>query len=125
MHGGSADGNAGELVDNEMRQHIKNRRDLHGKGCLPSLLHSPVYLGCGIVGQVKILDLGDALYIFQHIGDKPLVGVELPLGKGLLRPLPELPPVTMTTLLFSPAMIFLLKMLIWLEYTALHGGCLY
>ena len=28
------------------------------------------------------------------------------------RPMPELPPVTMTTLLFSPNMIFLLKMLI-------------
>ena len=38
-------------------------------------------------GQVKILDLGDALHIFQHLGDKPLVGNELPLGKGLLRPL--------------------------------------
>ena len=41
------------------------------------------------------------------------------------RPMPELPPVTMTTLLFSPTMIFLLKMLIWFEYTASQGGCLY
>ena len=32
----------------------------------------------------EILDLGDALHIFQHLGDKPLVGIELPLGKGLL-----------------------------------------
>ena len=30
----------------------------------------------------------------------------------------ELPPVTMTTLLFSPTMIFRLKMLIWFEYAA-------
>ena len=41
----------------------------------------------GIVGQVKILDLGDALHIFQHLGNQPLVGIELPLGKTLLRPL--------------------------------------
>ena len=41
------------------------------------------------------------------------------------RPMPELPPVTMTTLLSSPAMIFLLKRLIWFEYTASQGGCLY
>ena len=40
------------------------------------------------------------------------------------RPMPELPPVTMTTLLFSPTMIFLLKRLIWFEYTASQGGCL-
>ena len=39
------------------------------------------------MGQIEILYLGDALHIFQHLGDKPLVGVELPLGKGLLRPL--------------------------------------
>ena len=39
--------------------------------------------------------------------------------------MPELPPVTMTTLLFSPTMIFLLKILIWFEYTASQGGCLY
>jgi len=85
--GSGADGNAGELVDNELRQHIKNRRDLHGKGCLPSFLHSAVYLRGRVVGQVKILDLGNALHIFQYLGDKPLAGVELPLGKGLLRPL--------------------------------------
>ena len=41
------------------------------------------------------------------------------------RPMPELPPVTITTLLFSPAMIFLLKMLIWFEYTASQDDCLY
>ena len=41
------------------------------------------------------------------------------------RPMPELPPVTMTTLLSSPAMISLLKTLIWFEYTASQGGCLY
>ena len=46
-----------------------------------------MYLRCRIVGQVKILDLGDAPHIFQHLGDKPLVGIELPLGKGLLRAL--------------------------------------
>ena len=85
--GSGANGNAGELVDNELRQHIKNRRYLHGKGRSPRLLHSPVYLRCGIVSQVKILDLGDALHIFQHLGDQTLVGVELPLGKSLLRPL--------------------------------------
>ena len=85
--GSGADGNAGELVDNELRQHIKNRRDLHGKGCLPSILHSAVYLRCRVVGQIEILDLGDALHIFQHLGHKPLVGIELSLGKGLLRPL--------------------------------------
>ena len=33
--------------------------------------------------------------------------------------------VTMTTLLSSPTMIFLLKLLIWFEYTASQGGCLY
>ena len=41
------------------------------------------------------------------------------------RPMPELPPVTMTTLLVSPTMIFLLNMLTWFEYTASQGGCLY
>ena len=46
-----------------------------------------MYLRCGIVGQVEILDLGDALHIFQHLGHKALIGIELPLGKGLLRPL--------------------------------------
>ena len=85
--GSGADGNAGELVDDELRQHIKNRRYLHGEGSLAGFLYSPMHLGCGIVGQVKILDLGDALHIFQHLGHKPLVGIELPLGKGLLRPL--------------------------------------
>ena len=44
---------------------------------------------------------------------------------AMYRPMPELPPVTMTTLLVSPAMIFLLKMLIWFEYTALQDACLY
>ncbi len=39
------------------------------------------------MGQVKIFDLGDALHIFQHLGDKPLVGIELPLRKGLFSPL--------------------------------------
>ncbi len=68
--GSGADGNAGELVDNELRQHIKNRRDFHGKGRFPRLLHGPVYLRCGSAGQVKILDLGDALHIFQHLGDQ-------------------------------------------------------
>lgn len=85
--GGSADGDAGELIGNELRQHIKNRRNLHGKGRPARFLHSAVYLRSGVVSQVKILDLGDALHIFQHLGHKPLVGVELPLGKGLLRPL--------------------------------------
>ena len=85
--GSDADGNAGELVDDELRQHIKNRRYLHGKGSLAGFLHGTVYLRCGIVGQVEILDLGDALHIFQHLGNKPLVGMELPLGKGLLSPL--------------------------------------
>ena len=84
--GNGADGSAGELVDDELRQHIKNRRQLHGKGSLAGFLHGTVYLRCGIVGQVKILDLGDALHIFQHIGDKPLVGIELPLGKGPAQP---------------------------------------
>ena len=46
-----------------------------------------MYLRCRVVGQIEILDLGDALHIFQHLGHKALVGVELPLGKGLLRPL--------------------------------------
>ena len=37
--GSGADGNAGELVDDELRQHIKNRRYLHGKEKLyPHLL---------------------------------------------------------------------------------------
>ena len=85
--GSSADGNAGELVDDELRQHIKYRRDLHGKGRPAGFLHRAVYLRCGVVSQVEILDLGNALHIFQHLGDKPLVGIELPLGKGLLRPL--------------------------------------
>ena len=84
---GRADGNAGELVDNKLRQHIKHRRDLHSKGRPAGFLHSAVYLRGRVVGQVEILDLGDALHIFQHLGDKPLVGIELPLGKGLLRPL--------------------------------------
>ena len=85
--GSGADGNTGELVDDELRQHIEHRWEFHGKGRLAGLLHSAVYLRCGIVGQVKIFDLGNALHIFQHLGDKPLVGIELPLGKGLLRPL--------------------------------------
>ena len=46
-----------------------------------------MYLRGRVVGQVEILDLGDALHIFQHLGDKALIGIELPLGKGLLRPL--------------------------------------
>ena len=46
-----------------------------------------MYLRGGIVGQVEVLDLGDTLHIFQHLGHKPLVGIELPLGKSLLRPL--------------------------------------
>ncbi len=46
-----------------------------------------MYLRGRVVGQVKILDLGDALHIFQHFGDKPFVGTELALGKILLRPL--------------------------------------
>ena len=85
--GSSADGNAGELVDDELRQHIEHRRDLHGKGRPAGFLHRAVYLRCRVVGQIEILDLGDALHIFQHLGHKPLVGVELPLGKGLLRAL--------------------------------------
>ena len=85
--GRGADGNAGELVDDELRQHVKNRRYLHGKGRPARFLHSAVYLRGRVVGQVEILDLGDALHIFQHLGDKPLVGIELPLGKGLLRAL--------------------------------------
>ena len=79
--GSGADGNAGELVDDELRQHIKNRRYLHGKGSLAGFLHRAVYLRGGVVGQVKILDLGDSLHIFQHLGDKPLVGIELPLAE--------------------------------------------
>lgn len=85
--GSGADGDTGELVDNKLRQHIKYRRDLHGKGRPAGFLHRAVYLRCGVVGQVEILDLGDTLHIFQHLGHKPLVGIELPPGKGLLRAL--------------------------------------
>ena len=35
----------------------------------------------------KFLTSAMPLHIFQHLGHKPLVGIELPLGKGLLRPL--------------------------------------
>ena len=38
-------------------------------------------------GEVEGLHHAHALHIFQHLGHKPLVGIELPLGKGLLRPL--------------------------------------
>ena len=50
---------------------------------------------------------------------------KLALSYAVHRPMPELPPVTMTTLLVSPAMTFLLKMLIWFEYTASQGDCPY
>ena len=79
-----ADGNSGELVDNELHQHIKNRWDLHSKGCFSSFFHGIVYLCCGIMSQVKILDLGDALHIFQHLRDQTLVGIELLMSKDLL-----------------------------------------
>ena len=82
-----ADGNSGEFVDNELHQHIKNRWDFHGKGCFPSLFHGIVYLCCGIAGQIKILDLGNALHIFQHLRNQTFVSVAFPLSKGLLCPL--------------------------------------
>ena len=37
--------------------------------------------------QVEILDLGDALHIFQHLGHKPFVGIEFSLRQRLLCPL--------------------------------------
>ena len=42
--GSGADGNAGELVDDELRQHIEHRREFHGKRRPARFLHSAVYL---------------------------------------------------------------------------------
>ena len=66
---------------------IKNRWDFHGKGCFPSLFHGIVYLCCGRTGQIKILDLDNALHIFQHFRNQTFVSVAFPLSKGLLCPL--------------------------------------
>ena len=46
-----------------------------------------MYLRGRVVSQVKILDLGDALHIFQHLGHKPFVGIEFSLRQRLLCPL--------------------------------------
>ena len=44
-----------------------------------------MHLGCGIVGQVKILDLGDALHIFQQDVYKRQGGYSALVSKGMTK----------------------------------------
>ncbi len=82
--GSGADGNAGELVDDELRQHIKNRRYLHGEGSLAGFLHRAVYLRCGVVSQVKILTSAMPRTYSSTLETSRSSALNFRWGKGLL-----------------------------------------